>query len=125
MSAVSSLIKQIRALPYADMMMVAEEVRDRIGELTHHKIEAVVLADILARLQPGDVNSSDATREEEKVLKDIFRRKYSLTIQRHGSNGWAIDIPAVPGARVVSTELRQAFPMMLDQVITLHVLTKK
>jgi len=125
MSSVSSLIKQIRALPYADMMMVAEEVRDRIKDLTQHKIEAIVLADILARLQPGTIDLSESTREEEKVLKDIFRRKYSLTIQRHGNGGWAVDIPAVPGAHVVSTELRQAFPMMLDQVITLHVLTKK
>lgn len=123
MSSVPSLIKQIRALPYNDMMMVAEEIRDRIKDLTQQKIEAVVLAGILSRLSQGESELDAATKEEEKVLKEIFRRKYNLTIIRHG-NGWQIDIPAVRGAQVVGPELRGLFPMMLDQIITLHVLQK-
>lgn len=123
MSTVTHLIKQLRALPYTDMMLVAEEVRDRIKDLTEQKIEAVVLAGILARLSEGEVDLTAQTKEEERVLAEIFRRKTSITIQRHGQ-GWQIDASAIPGAQVIGKELRGMFPMMLDQIITLHVLQK-
>lgn len=121
--SVPHLVKQIRALSYADMMLVAEEIRDRIKDHTQQKIEAVVLAGILSRLSEGQTDLSEATKEEEKVLKEIFRRKLNLSIQNHGT-GWQIDIPVVPGAQVIGKELRGMFPMMLDQIITLHVLQK-
>lgn len=124
MSTVSHLIRQIRALPYSDMMQVTSEVRDRLFDLTQQRIEANVLAEILSRLQEGQVPLSDATKEEEKVLKEIFRVKRSMSIQKH-HNGWSMEIASVPGSQVVHTELRTALNMMLDQMITLHVLTRK
>lgn len=124
MSAVRHLIKQIRALSYGDMMTVTGELRDRIDELTKHRIEANVLAEILTRLNEGKVSASDETVEEEKVLREIFRVKRALSIQRNGA-GWTVEINNVPGSQAVSTELRHALNMMLDQSITLHVLTKK
>ena len=124
MSTVSHLIRQIRALPYSDMMQVTNEVRDRLFDLTQQRIEANVLAEILSRLQEGQVPLSDATKEEEKVLREIFRVKRSMTIQKHHT-GWSMEINSVPGSQVVHTELRTALNMMLDQMITLHVLTRK
>lgn len=124
MSTVSHLIRQIRALPYSDMMMVAEEIRDRIKALTQQQIEAVVLANILSRLQESEIPLSEQTSEEEKVLREIFRIKRTISITKTGP-GWTIDIPTVPGSQVLGKELRGMFPMMLDQIITLHVLTKK
>jgi hypothetical protein len=123
MSAITNVIKQIRSLPYTDMMIVAEEIRDRIHQLTEQRIEAIVLADILARIKPESIQLTENTIEEEKVLKEIFRVKRSCVIGRHGA-GWMIDISTVPGAQVVGVELRALFPMMLDQIITLHVLQK-
>lgn len=126
MSTVAHIIKQIRALPYADMMVVTGEIRDRIHDLTQQRIEANTLAEILSRLNTGNkLAASDETKEEEKVLREIFRIKRALSVQRHGNGGWAVEINAVPGSQVVHTELRAAFGMMLDQIITLHVLTKK
>lgn len=124
MSTVAHLIKQIRSLPYSDMMMVANELRDRIKDLTEQKIEAVVLADILCRLQSQTIDTSEQTKEEERVLRAIFNVKRTISVAKQG-NGWTIDIPTVPGAQVLGTELRGMFPMMLDQIITMHVLTKK
>lgn len=124
MSTVAHLIKQIRALPYADMMMVAEEIRDRIKALTQQQIEAVVLANILSRLQEGEIPISEQTTEEEKVLREIFNVKRTISVSKQGP-GWQIEIPTVPGSQVLGKELRGMFPMMLDQIITLHVLTKK
>lgn len=124
MSTMRRLIKEIRALPFYDMMLIAEEMRARIGELTEQKIEAVTLAGILSRLQEKEVDLTASAKEEEKVLREIFRRKVSFTIQRHGTNGWVLDCSSVPGAHTVATELRAAFPMLLDQIITLHVLQK-
>lgn len=124
MSTVSHLIKQIRALPYSDMMMVAGEIRDRIKDLTEQKIEAVVLADILSRLQAHTIDTSEQTKEEEKILREIFNVKRTISVAKQ-SKGWAIGIPTVPGSDVLGTELRGMFPMMLDQIITMHVLTKK
>ena len=122
--SIPHLIRQIRALPYNDMMMVANELRDRIGELTHHKIEAVVLADILSSLQAGQIALSDATLQEEKILREVFSRKRQITVSRRGG-GWEIDVPSLPGAQVFGTELRPMFPMQLDQIITMHVLSKR
>ena len=122
--SIPHLIRQIRALPYNDMMMVANELRDRIDELTHHKIEAVVLADILSRLQAGQIAPSDATLQEEKILREVFSRKRQITVSRKG-NGWEIDVPTLPGAQVFGTKLRPMFSMQLDQIITMHVLSKR
>lgn len=121
--SVTHIVKQLRSLPYADMMLVVEEIRERIKDLTEQKIEAVVLAGILSRLSEGAVDIDAATQEEERVLKEIFRRKLNVSIVRHGT-GWQVDIPSVPGAQVIGKELRSLFPMMLDQIITLHVLQK-
>jgi hypothetical protein len=121
---IAAVIKQIRALPYADMMMVAHELRSRIGDLTQQKIEAVVLADILSRMQVGDIPLSEQSQQEEEVLRNIFRRKLSLTIQREGA-GWNIEVPTIAGTQVLGTELRPMFNQLLDQAITLHVLSQK
>lgn len=121
--SVASVIRAIRSLPYQDMMLVANELRDRIGELTHNKIEAVTLAEILVRLQTDQQPLSEQTREEEKILVEIFNRKRSVNISQRGT-GWVIEIPTLDGSQVLGTELRPMFPMMLDQIITMHVLGK-
>jgi hypothetical protein len=124
MSTTTSLIKQIRALPYADMMLVATEIRDRIKDLTQQQIEAVVLANILSRLQEAEIPASEQTTEEERVLREIFRVKRVISVTRK-NQGWHLNIPTVSGSDVLGTDLRGMLGMMLDQVITLHVLTKK
>ncbi len=124
MSAVRHVIKQIRALSYPDMMAVTGEIRDRLSELANARVEADVLAQILCRLNEGRLSSSEETLEEEKVLREIFRVKRAMSIQRTG-NGWTVEVNNVPGSQAVAPELRQALSMMLDQIITLHVLTKK
>lgn len=120
--SVASVIRAIRALPFSDMMLVAQELRDRIGDLTHQKIEAVTLAEILVRLQTDQQPLSQQTQQEEKILCEIFNRKRSINIAQRG-NGWTIDIPTLAGSQVLGTELRPMFPMMLDQIITMHVLS--
>jgi hypothetical protein len=124
MSTTTSLIKQIRSLPYADMMLVATEIRDRIKDLTQQQIEAVVLANILSRLQEAEIPASEQTTEEERVLREIFRVKRVISVTRK-NQGWHLNIPTVSGSDVLGTDLRGMLGMMLDQVITLHVLTKK
>jgi hypothetical protein len=124
MSTTTSLIKQIRSLPYADMMLVATEIRDRIKDLTQQQIEAVVLANILSRLQEAEIPASEQTTEEERVLRELFRVKRVISVTRK-NQGWHLNIPTVSGSDVLGTDLRGMLGMMLDQVITLHVLTKK
>lgn len=124
MSAVRHVIKQIRALSYPDMMAVTGEIRDRLSELANARVEADVLAQILCRLTEGRLSSSEETLEEEKVLREIFRVKRAMSIQRTFSS-WTVEVNNVPGSQAVAPELRQALSMMLDQIITLHVLTKK
>lgn len=122
--SVPHLIKQIRALPFADMMVIAEELKARIGELTRHQIEAVTLAQILTRLEANTLELSDSTKHEEKILKEIFNVKRTLTISKR-NQGWELGIQTLPASTVLGTELRPMFPMLLDQIITMHVLGKK
>jgi hypothetical protein len=106
------------------MMLVATEIRDRIKDLTQQQIEAVVLANILSRLQEAEIPASEQTTEEERVLREIFRVKRVISVTRK-NQGWHLNIPTVSGSDVLGTDLRGMLGMMLDQVITLHVLTKK
>lgn len=68
MSNVSNLVRQIRSLPFTDMMLVAEEIRSRISDLTQQKIEAVVLANILSRLQEGESPIMTPTLEDKLAM---------------------------------------------------------
>lgn len=113
MSTLNQLLKAIKELPYADMMLVAQALHDQLD------VEADIIANALAKLDIGKVDYQNMAAREEEILKEIFRRKAAMLISRHGG-GWQLDARAIPGGHVVTTELRQAFPMMLDQIVTLH-----
>lgn len=118
----SQLTKQIRALPYADMMLVAEEIVVRLNSAKDDKLNAQMVATALAGIAIEPLSQSEVTKQEDVILGKIFSRKRTISITRR-TNGWEISVPTLPASSVVGTELRPMFPMMLDQIITMHVLS--
>jgi hypothetical protein len=118
-----SIAKQLRLLPYNDMMELAVLVEKYLANRSQSQtISAPLIAGILAQLPVEGV--TEAIAQDEQILKEIFRRKRSINITRANA-GWEIDIPSLPGSQVFGTELRPMFGTQLDQVITFHVLNKK
>ena len=124
-TSIQNLTKQLRALPFLDMMQVAEELRARLVAQAPKDgfVEPANLARVLAQLDTTDITLSEMTQAEEKILRRIFARKRTVSIQRQGQ-GWEMSCSTLPGSQVLGTELRPMFQLMLDQVITMHELGK-
>jgi hypothetical protein len=127
MSSIENLTRQLRALPFCDMMQVAEELRERLMAQAPQDgfVQPVNLAKILSQLSTTDISLSEGTQADEKVLKRIFSRKRTFSISRQGTAGWDMFCSTLPGSNVLGTELRPMFGLMLDQIITFHELGKK
>ena len=117
-----TLAKHLRALSYADMMILARTVSERIAQRPPGPIDAPLIADILSDLQIQGLQ--EATLQEEKILREIFSRKRTINVVRANA-GWEIDVPTLPSGQVFGIELRPLFGLQLDQLITFHVLNKK
>lgn len=116
------LAKHIRALTYTEMMQLAHELSVALNEKAKLAISQNTAAEILAGLQKDAVEQ--ASSQEEKFLREIFKhRRVSLGIQRNG-NGWEIEAGTIPGSHAMGLELRPLFPMMLDQIVALHGLKR-
>lgn len=122
-----ALIKQLRQLPYADMMELAEVVREQLVKRHADAGISVIgqrsIADVLSAIQIGSVPQSEVTTAEQRILREIFTRKRQVTINKQGA-GYAMEILTVPGSQVLGTDLRVIFPQMLDQITTLSALKR-
>lgn len=121
-NGIAQLNKQIRQLSYADMLLVAEELRALLAEHAKQALDAHFVAQSLVTLAHKPISMSDATKAEEAILAKVFSRKRQVSITRR-SAGWEINVPTLPASNVVGTELRPMFHLLLDQIITMHVLT--
>lgn len=124
MNSIDTLMKQIRMLPYNDMIVVASEVAKSLQAKRTEKIDAHMMATALLALSVAPPELSEQSKREEQVLGKIFSRKRTINVSRHNS-GWTIEVPSLPASQVIGTELRVMLPMLLDQIITMHVLQER
>ena len=121
---ISALLRQIRSLPFEDMVMLAEYVRLELLKRKDSDLDAYIVAHALLSISAAEPTVSDQTKNEEKVLKKIFSRKRTISItQRNG--GWVCDISTLKAASVMGTELRATLGQLLDTAVTVHILTEK
>lgn len=119
------LIKQIRQLPYADMILLAQEMSSELQAKLGVSAEAFVLADIMSRLKAGAEKLTETEAREMQTLKKIFKRKRALNValMSHGA-GFSVNISELPASVAHGPDLRKAINDSLDQVITYHLLTE-
>lgn len=118
-----NLTKQIRNLPYSDMVQVAQNLCAELQRRNDENIDAFLVANALIAAVSGPVTVSDITASEEKIFRKMFNRKRTITVSHDGY--WRIDLGTIAGASAQGTELRATLAQMLDAAITVHILTKE
>lgn len=122
--SLQTALKQLKVLSYADMMVLGEEVSKRLTQYHTGSIDAQLIAGTISRIaNESTLEPTDISRQEDKILKTVFKRKRQINVEPH-LGGYGLSVPTVQGSNVVGTDLRAMFPMMLDQIITLHILSK-
>ncbi len=114
--------KELKHLSYSEMMLLAKEVSERLTTQRDPDVQPNVIAEILTKLDLVPAAPTDLEQQEEKLLRKAFSRKRTLSVQCQPTS-WSVDCPTVPGSQVIGSSLRQMFPLMLDQIITMQALT--
>ncbi len=113
---IDTIAKNLRAMPYPEMMQFAKLVAAHLPAGNNHLAVAEALIKACNQCQP-----SDLMQKEAKVLLQAFTRKRVVNVKKF-STGYAIEVPTLPGSVVTGTDLRAMFGLMLDQIVTMEVL---
>jgi hypothetical protein len=125
---IADFIRQLRLLPYNDMMVVAKELNGMLAKMSHGKreeiprLDAVTLADALGQLSTLKLADSPDTTQEAKLLREIFTRRRAVSIKADGP-AYTIQIESL-GASVMHSDLKIGLQQLLDTVVTAHALRK-
>lgn len=117
-----NLTKQIRNLPFTEMLEVAKHLYEELQKHSEEDIDAFLVAQALVSAVSGPLSVSDMTAQEEKIFRKMFNRKRTITISYDGY--WKVDLSTISGADAQGTELRATIAQMLDSAVTIHILTK-
>lgn len=120
-SGIEHLMKQVRVLSYQDMMVVAEELAKTLREKKQDKLDGHVIATALLGLSVNIPGASEITQRDNEIIRKIFSRKRQILVSPRRA-GYELEVSQYNGSQVVGTDLRVMFPMLLDQIVTLHVL---
>lgn len=111
-----SVTRDLRTLPYPDMMRLAEEMV-RLGK--GKSANSHDMAEVLNKLAHMEFEEGQTAHEVE-VLKKVFTRKTSLTIQRKG-NGFAVSI-ASHSVSAQHADVRIAVANVIESAMLTHAL---
>ncbi len=116
-----TLVKVLRTLPYVQMMELANFIAGELnrGEREPDLISAECIAEILVKVPLAD---TDLEKRERALLKQAFRIKRAVTV-RNFAQGYSVEVQTLPGSTVTGTDLRAMFGQMLDQIVTMQVLS--
>lgn len=117
-----NLTKQVRNLPFSDMLEVAKNLTEELQKHSEADIDAFLVAQALIAAVSGPMTVSDMTAQEEKIFRKIFSRKRALTVSYDGC--WKVDLSTISGVNAQGTELRATMSQLLDSAVTIHILTK-
>ena len=117
-----NLTKQIRNLPFTEMLEIAKNLCVELDKRGEEDIDAFLIAQALIASVSGPMTVSDLTANEEKLFRKMFSRKRAVTISYDGC--WRVSLANVAGASAQGTELRATIGQMLDSAVTIHILTK-
>lgn len=111
-----SVTRDMRTLPYPDMMRLAEELVRLLGARGSNSAQ---VADVLNKLAHMEFEEGAAT-QELTVLRKVFTRKTSITIQRMG-NGFGASISAM-SVSAQHTDPRVAVANCIESAMITHAL---
>jgi hypothetical protein len=108
----ADFLKELKKLPYSDMMQVARVLHERMdGVYSVNKI-----ADDLATVAQMPVADSSSTQVDTKIVRKLFGRKRSISLRMDGS-GFKASIPTLQ-VSTSHTDLRTALTHLIDIAVT-------
>lgn len=114
----ADLMKQIRLLPYPDMMLLADALEKELR--VHPKPSASQYAESLAKVATRQIESAEIVRADHKLLIEMFGRRRSISI-KSGNGAFEIELQTLH-ARVVSQDLRGGLNQLVDTVVAARAL---
>lgn len=120
-----ALMRQIRSLPFSDMVALADRVKSELVSRQNEEVDAYLVAHALinAVSLESATKPSDLTMSEEKAFRKVFSRKRTFSIAQKGMV-WELDMTTMKGATARGTELRATMGVLLDQIAMIQILTK-
>lgn len=113
---IADVLKQIRLLPYQDMMAVARELNCALPG----NVPVQTIADALAEIAHVKVDDSAQTTAEQKLLHQIFARRRSISI-KSVRGVFQIELQTLNGA-VIHKDLQVGLQQLIDTVVTAQAL---
>jgi hypothetical protein len=113
---ITDFLKQLRNMPYTDMVLIASE----LGKHIQVKGSTRDIADGLAALAATPLpDRSDISKAEQEALRKVFGRDRTIKVRKlnnNGKHGWHVEVTGPHGASVVNTDLKTALDQLLDTV---------
>jgi hypothetical protein len=115
-------MREIRLLPYGQMVELAQNIALQLGDTAKRDINAVAIADVLSRIAGDSEPASTRSMQEEQTLREALRRVTNFTI-KPVQNGWTLTCTA-QNIAISGPELRALLCAALDQLIVYHIMMK-
>lgn len=118
---IADFLKQLRALPYADMMIVARELKAMLPVVGHiDNLAPNDIAGALSRLASMPLEDAPNTTAEHKMLRQIFGRRRSISI-RECNGGFELQLQTL-NATVLHKDLKVGLGQLVDTVVAARAL---
>ncbi|HEY4712023.1 MAG TPA: hypothetical protein VIH69_05025 [Dehalococcoidia bacterium] len=103
-------------LPYTEMCNLASAIAIKFPgiEIDHMAKALVELADQKALTELEEM--------EQGLLKKVFNRKRTITVQQHGIGLFVISCPTLHNCSVSTTDIRKGLSELLDQLVALETI---
>jgi hypothetical protein len=119
---IADFIKQLRQLPYADMMKVAGELSLVLNRGQKNTRAVQEIAAALSELSTMHIDDSVSTQQENKILREMFRTKRTISIKEF-NGGFNIELSTLRG-HMMHKDLKQGLGQMLDTLVAARALEK-
>ncbi len=115
--SLQKIIRDMHSLTFSEMLELSKAVYDA---LDHSSREPHSLAEQLLKMEFRPGEADELAKQEERLLAKAFSRKRTISVVRN--SGWSVEVGTLPGSHVRGITLRECFPKMLDQIITIEAL---
>jgi hypothetical protein len=114
----ADVLKQLRALPYSDMIELAKALEEHLDGAKGPPVNCI--ADALAEVAKSPIQQSELTDADHKLLQQIFSRRRSISIKAM-NGGFQIDLQSLNG-NVMTQDLRVGITQLIDTIVAARAL---
>lgn len=112
--SLEALDKMLHRLTYMEMRELSGQLCSKLDVSIYPEKLAAALLDL-------KVQASVSRSDEEKITKQVFKRKRTIAIEQVGT-GWETTIPTIPGTTIRSSSLHDAVSGSIDAAVSLKAM---